>query len=135
MIVDLNSTLKKLQVICYRLPVAGSRLLLFFVLGLSSSVTVRAQGEGEIEKVEIEIVKNREASVPQAIRNFEKIPPRPVEPIKPEITYQFKNLSFNVPNFNPVIHPLPLKTKSTSKISRDYLPPTLGNSAPSYPQT
>src|SRR5258706_41645 len=132
MIVDLNSTLKKLQVICYRLPVAGSRLLLFFVLGLSSSVTVRAQGEGEIEKVEIEIVKNREVSVPQAIRNFEKIPPRPVEPIKPEITYQFKNLSFNVPDFNPVIRPLRLKTESISKIYGDYVSAGLGNYASPY---
>ena len=37
-------------------------------------------GEGEIEKVEIEIVKDRQIVLPKANRNFEKVPPRPAEP-------------------------------------------------------
>jgi len=83
--------------------------------------------EGEIQKVEIEIVKDRQISVPQASRNFEKIPPRAVEPIKPEITYQFKNLAFNVSDYNPAIRPLRLKTESISKIYGNYISAGLGN--------
>src|SRR6478735_3678956 len=106
-----------------------SWLLVFLVF---ISINALAQGEGEIEKVEIEIVKNREVSVPQASRNFEKIPPRPVEPIKPEITYQFKNLSFNVPDYNPVIRPLRLKAEPISKIYGNFVSAGLGNYGSPY---
>ena len=108
------------------------RVLFLLGIGLFSSFIIQAQGEGEIEKVEIEIVKNREVSVPQAARNFEKIPPRPVEPIKPEITYQFRNLSFNVPDYNPVIRPLRLKAESISKIYGNYVSAGLGNYSSPY---
>lgn len=108
------------------------QLVLLAAFSLLTSISVLAQGEGEIEKVEIEIVKNREVSVPQAARNFEKIPPRPVEPIKPEITYQFKNLSFNVPDYNPVIRPLRLKSESISKIYGNYVSAGLGNYGSPY---
>ena len=56
--------------------------------------------EGGIPTAEIEIVKDRQITLPPADRNFDKIPPRPVEPIKPEIVYEFKNLRFNTPDFN-----------------------------------
>jgi hypothetical protein len=107
-------------------------LLATFALVSVGSIGAHAQGEGEIEKVEIEIVKNREVSVPQASRNFEKIPPRPVEPIKPEITYQFKNLSFNIPDYNPVVRPLRLKTESISKIYGNNVSLGLGNYGSPY---
>ncbi|HCW07456.1 MAG TPA: hypothetical protein DGG95_08855 [Cytophagales bacterium] len=86
-----------------------------------------AQEPGEIEKVEIEIIKNREVSVPQANRNFEKVPPRPAEPIKPQITYQFSTISFNAPDFNPAIRPLKLKTEPISKIYGNYVSAGLAN--------
>src|SRR6478736_5846732 len=108
------------------------QLVLLAAFSVLHSLAVQAQGEGEIEKVEIEIVKNREVSVPQAARNFEKIPPRPVEPIKPEITYQFKNLSFNVPDYNPTIRPLRLKSESISKIYGNYVSAGLGNYGSPY---
>jgi hypothetical protein len=108
------------------------RILFFVSFILYASNIANAQGEGEIEKVEIEIIKNREVSVPQASRNFEKIPPRPVEPIKPEITYQFKNLSFRVPDYNPLIRPLRLKTESISKIYGNYISAGLGNYSSPY---
>jgi hypothetical protein len=85
------------------------------------------EGEGEIQKVEIEIVKERQIVLPQANRNFEKVPPRPAEPIKPEITYQFKDLTFQTPDFNPSIRPLRLKDQSLSKIYGNYVSAGFGN--------
>jgi len=84
-------------------------------------------GEGEIEKVEIEIIKERQIVLPKANRNFEKVPPRPVEPIKPEITYDFKNLRFSTPDYNPAIRPLRLKQEEISKIYGNYISAGVGN--------
>lgn len=86
-------------------------------------------GEGEIEKVEIEIVKERQITLPKANRNFEKIPPRPAEPIKPEITYDFKNLNFITANYNPSIRPLRLQTEPISKLYGNYVSGGFGNYA------
>lgn len=86
-------------------------------------------GEGEIEKVEIQITKEKQITLPQANRNFEKIPPRPAEPIKPEIKYDFKNLSFSTPDYNPSIRPLRLQAEPISKIYGNYVSAALGNYA------
>jgi len=84
-------------------------------------------GEGEIEKVEIEIVKERQIVLPKANRNFEKVPPRPAEPIKPEITYDFKNISFMSGDYNPSIRPLRLQTEPISKLYGNYVSGGFGN--------
>jgi hypothetical protein len=65
--------------------------------------------EGVIESVEIEIINNRQIVLPPASRNFEKIPPKPSEPIKPSITYDFRAFNFQSPQINPLIRPLKLK--------------------------
>ncbi|MEQ8423259.1 MAG: hypothetical protein RIA63_01025, partial [Cyclobacteriaceae bacterium] len=83
--------------------------------------------DGEIEDVEIEILRERQIVLPRANRNFEKVPPRPSEPIKPEITYQFRNLSFNVPDYKPNIRPLRLKQEDISKIYGNYVSVGFGN--------
>ncbi|MBK5278062.1 MAG: TonB-dependent receptor [Bacteroidia bacterium] len=90
------------------------------------------ESEGEIENVEIEILKERQIVLPRAIRNFEKVPPRPIEPIDPEITYEFTNLRFNVSEYNPQIRPLKLKTEELSKIYGNYLSAGFGNYASPY---
>jgi hypothetical protein len=86
-------------------------------------------GEGEIEKVEIEIVKERQIVLPDANRNFEKVPPRPAEPIKPEITYDFKNLNFKIADYNPSIRPLRLQTEQIAKLYGNYVSAGFGNYA------
>src|SRR5258708_32255990 len=101
------------------LPIAYCLLLTFLSLALNvQTATAQVEkdkwGEGEIQKVEVVIEKDRQITVPQANRNFEKVTPRPAEPIKPEIKYQFKNLSFNVSDYNPAIRPLKLKTEPIS---------------------
>ena len=77
--------------------------------------------------MEIEIVKEREITLPDANRNFEKIPPRPSEPIKPPITYDFKSFSFQAPQLNPQIRPLKLKQETPSKLYGGFLRVGYGN--------
>lgn len=112
-----------LKLIVSKIILAGCVL----TVSLSISVAQEKWGEGEIEKVEIEIVKEREVTVPKANRNFEKVPPRPVEPIKPQIVYDFKNLSFTTPEFNPAIRPLRLKAEPIQKIYGNYISAGFGN--------
>ncbi|HEX6226579.1 MAG TPA: hypothetical protein VFZ52_19295 [Chryseolinea sp.] len=83
--------------------------------------------DGEIENVEIEIVKEREIILPPADRNFEKIPPRPSEPIKPPITYDFQSFSFRAPQINSQVRPLKLKQESPSDIYGGFLRVGYGN--------
>jgi hypothetical protein len=110
-------------------------LMLATILGSSIISTAQEKeekekwGEGEIEKVEIEIVKERQIILPTANRNFEKVPPRPAEPIKPEITYDFKNLNFATANYNPSIRPLRLQQESISKLYGNYISGGFGNYA------
>lgn len=104
-----------------------------FVL-LSLSLPLHAQDpkkqwteDGAIENVEIEIVKEREIVLPQANRNFEKIPPRPSEPIKPPITYDFKSFSFEAPQINAQIRPLKLKQENPSNVYGGFVRVGYGN--------
>ena len=85
------------------------------------------EGDGEIENVEIEIVKERQINLPKANRNFEKIPPRATEPIKPPITYDFRSFNFQAPQISTHIRPLKLKKESQSNVYGGYLQLGFGN--------
>ncbi len=82
---------------------------------------------GKIEAVEIEIVKERQITLPKANRNFEKIAPRPSEPIKPPITYDFRSFNFQAPQVNPLVKPLKLKAESKSNVYGGYVRAGFGN--------
>ena len=88
--------------------------------------------DGGIPSAEIEIIKDRQITLPPADRNFDKIPPRPMEPVKPEIVYEFRNLRFNTPDFNPVLRPLKLKQEDISRIYGNFVSAGYGNYASPY---
>lgn len=88
--------------------------------------------DGEIGDVEIEIIRERQIVLPRANRNFEKVPPRPSEPIKPEITYEFRNLNFNAPDYQSNPRPLRLKQEDISKIYGNYVSAGFGNFSSPY---
>lgn len=102
------------------------RLLTLLLIVLSSGY-VFAQDEGGIEAVEIEIVKEKQITMPKASRNFEKVPPRPADPLAPSMTYDFKSLNFVAPDYNPVVKPLRLKDETLSKIYGNYISAGYGN--------
>lgn len=100
-----------------------------------SSVSAIAQkewGDGELQAVEIEILKDRQITLPKANRLFQKIPPRPVEPIKPEISYSFRAFNFSTPELNPVLRPLRLKAEEPVQAYRGYASAGYGNYASPY---
>lgn len=104
--------------------------MLILLTNLAFTLTVMAQKEdGELKAVEIEIVKERQITLPQANRLFDKIAPRPVEPIKPEISYSFKPISFSTPEVNPAIRPLRLKDSDPEDIQGGFLSIGYGNYA------
>jgi hypothetical protein len=83
--------------------------------------------EGDLEDVEIEIIKEREITLPEATRNFEKIPPRPAESNKPPFLYEFRPFSFQASQINPAIRPLKLKQEAPSDVFGGYLSAGYGN--------
>lgn len=88
--------------------------------------------EAEIAPVEVEIVRERKIVLPEAVRFFEKIPPRPAEPIKPEITYEFRSFQFSTPQANPVIRPLKLKDEEQGEVYGGFVSAGYGNYASPY---
>ena len=107
-------------------------LTLAFIILTVLHAGAQTGDQGEIQKVEYEIVKYREIKLPQANRNFDKVPPRPAEPIKPEIVYNLKNLSFSTPDYNPAIRPMKLKAEPISKIYGNYVSAGFGNYVSPY---
>ncbi len=102
----------------------------FFIVCLSADGFAQDQkwGEdGKLETVVVEIVKEREITLPKANRNFEKIAPRPTEPIKPPITYDFQSFNFQAPQINPLVKPLKLKAESPSNVYGGYVRAGFGN--------
>jgi hypothetical protein len=108
--------------------------LLFFLMGIIhfSASAQEWNNEGELEDVEIEIIKERQITLPEADRNYEKIAPRPADPFKPQVTYDFKPLAFYTAPLNPAIKPLKLKQEDPSKIYGGYLSAGYGNYASPY---
>jgi len=87
---------------------------------------------GDLEDVEIEIVKERQITLPPATRNFEKIPPRPAETSRPSFSYDFQPFSFQAAQINPPIRPLKLKQEAASNVFGGYLSAGYGNYASPY---
>jgi hypothetical protein len=107
-------------------------LTTFVALAHFSASAQDWNNEGELEDVEIEIIKERQITLPEADRNYEKIAPRPADPFKPQVTYNFKPMAFYTPPLSPAIKPLKLKQEDPSKVYGGYLSAGYGNFASPY---
>lgn len=109
----------------------GWSLMLWLLLATCSFSFGQEQWEkenaGAIKDIEIEMVKERQLKLPRANRNFDKVPPRPYEPIVPAIIYEFKNFSFTTPDYTPRIRPLRLKDEALSRMYGNSLTAGFGN--------
>jgi len=109
-----------------------SLLALVVVAGQSAFGQDDWEKQGDLEDVEIEIVKERQITLPPANRNFEKIPPRPAEPGRPSFTYDFRPFTFQAAQINPAIRPLKLKQEEASNVFGGYLSAGYGNYSSPY---
>lgn len=105
-------------------------LILAAVALLTSGVV--AQDPGGLEDVEVEIIKERQLTLPPANRNYEKIPPRPAEQTAPSVRYDFRPFNFQAPEVAPRIRPLRLKQDGTSQVYGSYVSLGYGNYASPY---
>jgi hypothetical protein len=103
-----------------------------FLLTISWTHAQKEWDSGEIKDVEIEIVKDRQIVLPKANRLFDKIPPRPIDPAKPEIDYSFRAFNFSTPELNPSLRPLRLKQEDPSAAYRGYVSAGYGNFSTPY---
>src|SRR5690606_16023685 len=106
--------------------------ILFLLLAGAFALPVAAQDTGGLEDVEVEIIKERQLTLPPASRNFEKIPPRPAEQAPPSVTYDFRSFNFQAPEIVPRIRPLRLKQESATQAYGGYVSLGYGNYASPY---
>lgn len=102
------------------------------LLMVASASVVFAQedwekNDGEIEDVEIEIVKDREITLPKANRNFEKIAPLNFSIEKPSLDYFFSNLQLPIPALKIRVRPLKMKDQPLNKLYGNYVRAGFGN--------
>lgn len=100
---------------------------LLLVSGISSTSLAQTTPQGEVAPVNIVIKDVHEITLESADRNFEKIPPRPSEPIKPPIQYDFVSYSFKAPAISPQIRPLKLKPVEQGQVYGGFLRLGYGN--------
>lgn len=106
---------------------------LIVVILLVAALEGRGQdGATDLEDVTIEIVKEREISLPPATRNFEKVPPRPADDSRPSFSYDFQPFNFQAGQINPAIRPLRLKQENPRNVFGGYLSAGYGNYSSPY---
>ncbi len=86
----------------------------------------------ELAPVEVEIVRERKIVLPEASRLFEKIPPRPAEPISPAVSYNFRPLEFSTPPLSVSIRPFRLKEEAPVSVHQGFISAGFGNYASPY---
>ncbi|MDQ3395349.1 MAG: hypothetical protein M3512_14725, partial [Bacteroidota bacterium] len=81
---------------------------------------------------EVIIEKDRKIELPPASRNFEKVPPPPIQPQKVEQNYQFRNFNYSVRDLDPKIRVLTIKDETTEKLYPNYVKGGIGNYFSTY---
>lgn len=127
--------MKRLEVIKSSFTAAAGRPLLL-AAGLSGAVVFGAQAQGQpgrgkargtIQDAEIEIVKDRVNTLPEATRNFEKIrlapPPKPTR----QVTYTYPDFRLPATRLNPSVQVLTVAQEELEPLTGNYLKLGVGN--------
>ncbi len=83
--------------------------------------------EGEIEDAEVIIEKDREIELPKANRNFERVPPLPVQKPQIDVSYRFVDLTPQLPDVTPQIRVLKVKEPPLPKLYGNYAKAGIAN--------
>lgn len=127
--------MNRLKVIKSSFTTAASRPWLL-AAGLSGAVVFGAQAQGQpgkgkargtIQDAEIEIVKDRVNTLPEATRNFEKIklapPPKPTR----QVTYTYPDFRLPATRLNPAVQVLTVAQEELEPLTGNYVKLGLGN--------
>ncbi len=127
--------MNRLQVIKSSFTTAAGRPLLL-AAGLSGALALGAHAQGQpgkgkargtIQDAEIEIVKDRVNTLPEATRNFEKIrlapPPRPTRPV----TYTYPDFRLPATRLSPLVQVLTVAQEELEPLTGNYLRLGFGN--------
>lgn len=87
---------------------------------------------GEIEDVEVQIIKDREVKLLKANRNFEKINPTFAATDLPKFEYEFQEFNFEIPDLIFKLRPLRIKNEQLQKLYGGYLKAGFGNFGTPY---
>jgi hypothetical protein len=86
----------------------------------------------ELTPVEVEIVRERKIVLPEANRLYDKIPPRPAEPVSPQVQYNFRPLYFQTPPITTSVRPFRLKDEPSTLVQKGFISAGYGNYASPY---
>lgn len=107
-------------------------VLLNLIISEAYSQTTPWGDDGEIESAEVIIEKDRQINLPPASRNFEKVPPPPVQAQRTEQSYQFRNFNYEVRDLDPKIRVLTIKEDPLGKLYPNFIKGGLGNYITTY---
>lgn len=132
--------MKRLQVSQSSFTTRGRRSLLL-AASLGGALTLGAQAQaqpgrgrerGTIQDAEIEIVKDRVNTLPEATRNFEKIrlapPPKPTR----QLTYTYPDFRLPATRLSPAGQVLPIAQEELTPLTGNYLKLGVGNYGTAY---
>ncbi|CAN5218910.1 hypothetical protein BH23BAC1_BH23BAC1_13940 [soil metagenome] len=115
-----------------QIPLAVLIVLFSAIFSDVYSQTTPWGDDGEIESAEVIIEKDLQINLPPASRNFEKVPPPPVQPQKTEQKYQFRNFNYEVRDLDPKIRVLTIKEEPLGKLYPNFIKGGLGNYITTY---
>ncbi|MGI4835633.1 MAG: hypothetical protein ACRYFK_19435 [Janthinobacterium lividum] len=100
-------------------------------LGAAATLSAQAQGRakarGTIQDAEIEVVKDRVNTLPEATRNFEKIKLAPPPPATRPLTYSYPDFRLPAGRLTPAVQVLTIAPESLEPLTGNYAKLGVGN--------
>jgi hypothetical protein len=127
--------MKRLEVLKSSFATTAGRGLLL-ALGLGGTITFGAQAQGQpgkgkprgtIQDAEIEIVKDRVNTLPEATRNFEKIKLAPPPKPNRQVTYTYPDFRLPATRLNPSVQALTVAQEELTPLTGNYVKLGVGN--------
>ncbi|GAB3635982.1 TonB-dependent receptor [Hymenobacter arcticus] len=127
--------MKRLEVLKSSFTTAAGRVFLL-ALGLGGASTFGAQAQtqpgkgkprGTIQDAEIEIVKDRVNTLPEATRNFEKIKLAPPPKPNRQVTYTYPDFRLPATRLNPSVQVLTVAQEELTPLTGNYVKLGVGN--------
>ncbi|MGK7392396.1 MAG: hypothetical protein ACNS60_18725 [Candidatus Cyclobacteriaceae bacterium M2_1C_046] len=107
-------------------------LIFGFFIALNAVAQEEEERQGEIEDVQVEIIKDREIDLPPAVRKFDKIPPQEQEPQRPMFKYAYPMPTTDFTPLDLRLRPLRIKDEPLQKTYGNYIAAGFGNFTTPY---